>query len=70
MVAPLNRGPKDGRSKLAPPEFYVLPVAEVRDAAEAHGGAWGKLALGRIPTFKERQSDWAAVRALLQRAAP
>jgi hypothetical protein len=67
VVALLNRGSKDGRSKVAPPEFYVLPVGEVRAAAETHGGALGKLALGRIPTFKERQSDWAAIRTFLRR---
>jgi len=66
VVALLNRGLKDDLSKRAAPEFYVLTASEVRVAAEKHAGAWGKLLLSRIPGFKERKSDWAAIRAFLQ----
>ncbi|RVT86241.1 hypothetical protein [Inhella crocodyli] len=69
VVALLNRGSKDGKREIAPPEFYVLPAEEVRAASAAYQNAWGKLPLGRIPGFKDRLSDWGAIRAFLQREA-
>lgn len=70
VVVLLNRGTKDGRGKVAPPEFYVLPSAAVKAASDKHENAWGKLSLGHIAEFTESRDKWGVIRDFLRRTPP
>ena len=65
VVVLLNRGSKDGTAKILAPEFYVLPVAMVKQLDNPES-VWGKLSLSKIPGFKEQRDQWQIIRAFLE----
>lgn len=67
VVAKLNRGTKDGRGQVLAPEFFVLPVAVVREARRDKG--WGKVRFGHIPNLESYKGRWDLVREFLCRSS-
>lgn len=65
VIAKLNRGSKDGRAEVLPPEFFVLPVDLLRDVPRTD--AWDKIAFSKIPQFESFRDRWDLVREFLQR---
>lgn len=55
VVVLLNRGSACGKKEIKSPEFHILPVAVIKDLQTA---GWGKLALSKIPAFKEYKDRW------------
>jgi len=64
VVVLLNRGSKDGSAKVLAPEFYVLPVEMVQKLHNPNS-TWGKLALSKIPGFKDQQDQWPIISKFL-----
>lgn len=67
VVVLLNRGSKDGKAKVLPPEFYVLPVGAV-EALHDPANKWGKLSLSKIEGFREQRDNWESIREFLSQA--
>ena len=65
VVAKLNRGSKDGRSKIFPPEFFILPVDVVKAASRNKG--WGRVEFGKVTNFKSYRDRWDLVQKFLSR---
>jgi len=63
VIAKLNRGSKDGRSKVLPPEFFVLPVAVTRAIPRTQG--WGKISFSKIPHLETYRDRWDLIRDFL-----
>jgi hypothetical protein len=63
VIAKLNRGSKDGRSKVLPPEFFVLPVEVARAMPRTPG--WGKLSFSRVPELEMYRDRWDLIRDFL-----
>lgn len=68
VVVLLNRGSKDGKAKVLPPEFYVLPVQAVQ-SAHSPADKWGKLSLSKIEGFRDQRENWESIREFLARSA-
>jgi hypothetical protein len=66
VIAKLNRGSKDGRSEVLPPEFFVLPVGLVRAAPRTEG--WGKVAFSGIPDLEQYRDSWHLIRSFLSKS--
>lgn len=65
VVAKLNRGSKDGRLEVLPPEFFVLPVDVVRTAPR--GAGWGKVSFRNIPDLDQYRDRWQLIRDFLDK---
>ncbi|HPM81389.1 MAG TPA: hypothetical protein PLF81_11850 [Candidatus Anammoximicrobium sp.] len=63
VIAKLNRGSKDGRSKVLPPEFFVLPVEVARAIPRTPG--WGKVSFSRVPELEMYRDRWDLIRDFL-----
>ena len=63
IVVKLNRGSKDGKADIFPPEYFVLPV----DVAEAlpRTEGWGKVSFSNIPELETYRSNWDLIRDFL-----
>ncbi len=63
IVVKLNRGSKDGKADILPPEYFVLPV----DVAEAlpRTEGWGKVSFSNIPELETYRSNWDLIRDFL-----
>ena len=63
IVVKLNRGSKDGKADIIPPEYFVLPV----DVAEAlpRTEGWGKVSFSNIPELDTYRSNWDLIRDFL-----
>jgi hypothetical protein len=64
VIAKLNRGSKDGRSEVFPPEFFILPVDVARALPRTAG--WGKVSFGRIPNLDQYRDAWHLIRDFLE----
>lgn len=64
VVVLLNRGSKDGTGRIFAPEFYVLPVAILKQLHNP-SNVWGKLSLSKIPNFKDHRDKWQFVKDFL-----
>jgi hypothetical protein len=65
VVVRLNRGSKDGRQDVLPPEFFVLPVEVVRAAPRTRD--WGKVPFSRIQDLEQYRDGWDLIAAFLDR---
>jgi hypothetical protein len=65
VITKLNRGSKDGRAEVLPPEFYILPVDVVRSAPRT--ADWGKVSFRGIPSLKHYRDAWHLIRDFLHR---
>ena len=63
VIAKLNRGSKDGRSEVLPPQFFILPVAVVSAAPRTEG--WGKVTFSGIPDLEQYRDSWHLIRDFL-----
>ena len=63
VIAKLNRGSKDGRSEVLPPEFFILPVDVVCAAPRTAG--WGKVSFRNIPELEQYRDRWHLIRDFL-----
>lgn len=67
----LNRGyafgkkPKASDSGVKPPEFYVFPVDDVRQAQNARD-SWGKVYISKIPSLDSYRDNWDLIRKFLE----
>lgn len=66
VIAKLNRGSKDGRSEVLPPEFFILPVEVVRAAPRTEG--WGKVSFRGIGDLEKYRDGWHLIRAFLSKS--
>ena|SRR5690348_121589 len=64
VVVMLNRGSKDGSAKVLPPEFYVLPVSALQSVHRSEN--WGKIAVSKVPGFKEQKECWGIITEFLE----
>lgn len=57
----LNRGyektKKDGDKGISPPDFYILPIAWVKDVHDPNN-AWGKITKNRLVNLAEFKDRW------------
>lgn len=68
VVVKLNRGTRRNGQDVRPPQFFVLPVRNVRKACRP--GGWGRIPFGRIADFKACSERWESVRDFLSKAEP
>lgn len=59
----LNRGNKAGTGAVRLPEYYVFPVALVKDAPRSAN--WGKLMIRDIPDSEQYRDRWDLIRTFL-----
>jgi len=64
VIACLNRGSKDGRAEVLPPEFFVLSSDAVR--AARGNDPWGKIFFKSIPNLEKCKDGWDAIRNFLK----
>ena len=64
VIVKLNRGSKDGRAEVRPPEFFVVPVGVLHDLPRS---GWSKFAFNAIPELDRYRDRWDLVRDFLQR---
>ena len=62
VTVKLNRGSKDGRAEVRPPEYFILPVNIVK-ALRRKG--WGKVAFKDIPELESYRENWHLIREFL-----
>lgn len=63
VIVKLNRGSKDGKADILPPEYFILPV----DVAEAlpRTEGWGKVSFSKIPDMESYRENWDLIRDFL-----
>ena len=67
VVVLLNRGSKDGKKEVLPPEYFVLPVKIVK-AANRTTDNWSKVILKDIKKLDTYRENWKLVSDFLLRA--
>lgn len=64
VVALLNRGSKDGRYDVLPPEYFVVPVSVVKAVCRTDT-SWSKVLLKDIENLELYRDNWQLVRDFL-----
>ncbi len=64
VVVLLNRGSKDGKKEVMPPNYFVFPVAIVKSAPRSEN--WGKVNLRDIPDYEEHKEKWHLIADFLR----
>ena len=64
VVVLLNRGSKDGRKKVLPPEHFVIPVGIVQAVCRTDT-SWSKVLLKDIAELENYRDNWGLVRDFL-----
>jgi hypothetical protein len=65
VFARLNRGSKDGRAKVKPPELFVFPVRVLRKLPQSK--LWKKVKLATIKDWQGYKDRWDLVTTFLAR---
>jgi hypothetical protein len=65
VIAKLNRGSKDGKAAVLPPQYYILPVDVIRDVPRTKG--WGKILFRDIKNLEFYLNKWSLIRVFLER---
>ena len=60
----LNRGSKDGKKEVLPPEYFVFPVAIVKSACQTDT-SWSKVHLKDIENIARYRDEWSLVNEFL-----
>ncbi len=60
VAAFLNRGSKDGKKEVLPPQYYVLPVQEIKKAWD-DSGAISKVMIAHIPRYESYENKWELI---------
>jgi hypothetical protein len=63
VVVKLNRGSKEGHSRILPPEYFIFPVEVARDLPRTKG--WGKVSFSQIPNLESYSDKWNLIRDFL-----
>jgi hypothetical protein len=63
IVVKLNRGAKNGKADILPPEYFVLPA----DVAKAlpRTERWGRISFSNIPELESYRENWGLIRDFL-----
>ncbi len=64
VVVLLNRGSKDGRREVLPPEYFVLPVDIVESVCRAET-SWSKVLLKDIENLEQYKEKWELISEFL-----
>jgi len=64
VVVLLNRGSKDGKKEVFPPNYYVFPVEVVMNAPRSAN--WGKVNLRDIPNYEAYEEQWNLIAQRLE----
>lgn len=59
VVVILNRGSKDGKKEVLPPNYYIFPVTVIKSAPRSKG--WGKVRLKDIPDYQDYEDKWELI---------
>ena len=63
VVVKLNRGKKDGTGEVRDPEYFVFPVAVIREIPRSD--KWGRVNFRQIPDVDSYQDRWDLIRDFL-----
>jgi len=63
IIVKLNRGSKDGKADILPPEYFVLPVDVAESLPRTKG--WGKVSFSNIPELESYRENWDLIRGFL-----
>lgn len=64
VVVLLNRGSKDGRKDVLPPDYFVMPVNVVQSVCRTDT-SWSKVLLKDIVDLESYRDNWGLVRDFL-----
>ena len=64
VVVKLNRGSKEGKAKILPPNYYIFPVNFVKKLPRTKG--WGKINFSKIPDLESYSDKWDLIRKFLK----
>jgi len=65
VVVLLNRGSKDGKKEIKPPEYFVIPVKVVQKACNTKS-SWGKVLLKDISNLEQYRDNWSLISSFLK----
>ena len=68
VVVLLNRGSKDGKKEVLPPNYYVFPVSVIQNAPRS--ADWGKVNLKKIPDLECYEDRWSLISEFLDLEIP
>jgi len=68
VVVLLNRGSRDGRAEVRPPEFFVIPAKVAR--ALPRSRTWGKVNFSDFPQLQQYRDRWDLVQRALGMKSP
>jgi len=63
VIALLNRGSKDGKRDIQPPQYFILPV-QIAEAIPRTEG-WGKVSFSKFPALASYRDRWDLIKAAL-----
>ena len=66
VVVLLNRGSKDGKKEVLPPEYFVIPAAVVKQACRTDT-SWSKVLLKDINNLEQYREKWSLVNEFLSK---
>jgi hypothetical protein len=64
VVALLNRGSKDGKAEVRPPEYYVFPISVIKSALRSKD--WGKINFSNIHNCDNYKDVWHLIVEFLE----
>jgi len=64
VVVLLNRGSKDGKKNVFPPDYFVIPVAVVESACRTNT-SWSKVFFKDIDNLEQYRENWNLVNEFL-----
>ncbi len=68
VVVLLNRGSRDGRAEVRPPEYFVIPARVVRALPRSEN--WGKVNFSQFPKLKRYRERWDLIQRALGTKSP
>ena len=65
IIVKLNRGSKDGKAEVLPPEYFVMPVEVAKTFPRTKG--WGKVSFNKIPELEWYREKWEVIHDFLNK---
>jgi len=65
VVVLLNRGSKDGKKEVKPPDYYVIPIDVVQKACNTES-SWSKVLLKNIQNLEQYSKNWPLISNFLK----
>ncbi len=53
----LNRGSKDGKKEILPPQYYIFPLSVINKAPRTND-KWSKINITKIPKYESYANNW------------